>query len=129
MIDKAKIEEWKAHTAALEHGERAIDQRMQHDGECDHGMWWRDCPNEPCAEKDWQRGDVLAVEAVPALLSEREGLIALLKEIEWKGVHCPSCGGLNPDAPRRNGISAEGMEHLLGHKPDCRLSAALRGTP
>lgn len=60
---------------------------------------------------------------VMALLSERDDLIGLLREIEWRGwtgvsedpvttAACPTCR-----ARTRNGVD--------GHAPDCRLAAFL----
>src|SRR6266498_672669 len=65
-----------------------------------------------------------AREAVPALLAEREELLALLQEIEWSGTEdgqevCPACRGHREPPP--GDLSAYGARH--GHAPDCRIDA------
>lgn len=59
----------------------------------------------------------LSREALPALLRERTELIALLRDVEWRGTDpqvgsacCPCCWA----------------EQCEGHAPDCRLAAAIR---
>jgi hypothetical protein len=64
---------------------------------------------------------------VPALLADREELIALLREVEWKGTappgyeqdglsYCPCCAGCRDPA----------AGWPVGHTPSCPLAAALR---
>ena len=62
----------------------------------------------------------VVAEAVPSLLAEREELIALLREIEWKGK--PSSDAyIDPVCP------ACGCFDYKGHAPGCRLAAFLKG--
>lgn len=93
-IDPKKIEEWKAECAYT----RDTD-----------GVTWEHKARGPA---------VIAHEAVPALLAEREEVLALLREVEWSatidqnagGEHaCPECFCGEPE----------------GHAPDCRLAAFL----
>lgn len=75
---------------------------------------------------------------------EAAEILAVLREVEWggdgwddMGPVCPSCGGEEPD----DILNEIWREHLAsspgsspprnppGHKPDCRLAAALRGAP
>ncbi len=70
---------------------------------------------------------VEAARALPALLTEREELLALLREVEWSAWlnSCPSCGGLKimpEDAPP--GLR-EKYATQVGHQPRCRLAAFL----
>ena len=60
-------------------------------------------------------------------VTSREDLIQLLRDIEWEGLRwdnaaCPCCGGWD----------TEGHSHPhpdFGHKPDCRLAAAIAEDP
>jgi hypothetical protein len=99
-IDPKEIEEWKAQAAR---------------GEMFDGM----------------QGDAI----IPALLREHDDLIALLRKIEWcgdpsLGAWCPSCRGINPAAftPGVKGI-LRFVPTTVGHTPDCRLAAFLKGQP
>ena len=54
-------------------------------------------------------------------------LKALLREVEWHGRYCPSCGGIKPgtEAYLANDEEMDGPEALIGHAPDCKLKARL----
>lgn len=93
-IDPKKIAEWRALADAATHGTPAWDDLAPVDA-------------------DFLR---TARVAVPALLAEREEMLALLRAMQWavpQGMArvCPSC----------RGVFGEG-----GHTPDCRLAAFLR---
>jgi hypothetical protein len=107
MIDPKKIAEWRELLA--------IAQR----------------PVEDDFLKALERGrqiGVLACEAVPALLSERDELIALLREVEWAavaGYRCPICHGRRPGTLSHYDLQDPGLDRSEGHAPDCRLGAFL----
>jgi hypothetical protein len=114
MIDKAKIEEWKARVAMVEAARASAE-------------------TSDALAAAFERFGEGTLEAVPALLSERESLLSLLREVEWKGATgtsydpdtgCPVCAGSEPTADMPIGSYPD-----VGHAPDCRLSVALRGTP
>jgi hypothetical protein len=107
MIPKDKIEEWRALLTTREI--EKDDPEWQSDG----APWAYD----------------LAA-AVPALLSEREEMLALLRGLEWVGPDtqggwsCPSC---TADASVRWVPERQDSEVIPGtHAPDCRLAAFLR---
>ena len=63
--------------------------------------------------------------SAPDWPAEREALLSLLREVEWTGnVHgdsylCPLCDGQDPE-------HHDDLDRHAGHRPDCRLAAALR---
>jgi hypothetical protein len=69
---------------------------------------------------------------IAELLSERDELIALLREIEWADFkwevdeeyrRCPFCGGFKQEC------SPMDKEDIVGHAPGCRLARALADSP
>jgi hypothetical protein len=83
------------------------------------------------AQLDPRGGTVLiemARHVVPALLFERDELIALLRELEWAavaGYKCPICRGRRPGTLSPYDLQDPGLDHSEGHAPDCRLARAL----
>jgi hypothetical protein len=71
-------------------------------------------------------------QALPALLFERDELIALLREIQWAavaGYRCPICRGRRPGTLSHYDLQDPGLDHSEGHAPDCRLARALADSP
>jgi hypothetical protein len=84
-------------------------------------------------EWGWQRPFLAQyATAVSVLLSERDALLSLLREVEWSGPPltvqplrtCPACRGVHPDEFDANAGWVSGRERR-GHAPDCRLAAFL----
>lgn len=98
MIDPKKIEEWTERMAFYSSVERYGGKQARDEGQAD-----------------------VAREALPALLAEREEMLAVLREVEWNGdsavFECPICRGEWDDL------------HHFGqqHAPNCRLAALLNG--
>ncbi len=73
-------------------------------------------------------------QAVPALLAEREELIALLREVEWAdnsdGIRmCVVCAGINPeDYEKARRLWCYYLPGRRGHTANCELGAFLKGT-
>lgn len=121
-IDPKRIEDLKAAA-----GEAPAD--FEWDDEDSDGNWRY--YSSPKAERFYD----LARESVPALLTEREEMIALLRDIEWSGEEyldydlshsaCPTCRGIDPseieDDYDRGKASDANLR--IGHAPDCRLAA------
>ena len=124
MIPRAKIEEWKRLSFGARKGPWAVQDEMYvvaADGGRvlfgDGGGWGTANPEDAALI-------AASREAIPALLSERETLLGLLREVEWGGCRayddgldhwdhlpvCPVCHRNESDP----------------HAPDCRLAAALR---
>lgn len=68
--------------------------------------------------------------ALPALLAEREEMLAVLREVEWAGrawevdpeyACCPVCGGF-----RQECLPSGRDGSFIGHAPDCRLDAEIQ---
>lgn len=103
-IPKAKIEEWKALCAEMDElVARGEAQDMR---------------------RTLNRAGALA-SAVPALLAEREGLLSLLREVEWRAGTAWALHeqGTQPNRPACPVCWAEDED---GHAPDCRLAAFLK---
>jgi hypothetical protein len=109
----------------------------------------QDIPDEEVTEFgrwSWARGADAVARAAVQRDPVRAQALAVLREVEW-GDHewqngdpmCPSCGGDKPDedpeearreAERRARIERNEPGRVCpppGHKPDCRLAAALKG--
>lgn len=127
-IDPKRIAEWKARE---EHGE-AIDAEQ---AQCIYDRFLDARTDLRRAIRDALRS---AREPVPALLTEREEMLAVLRSVEWVehvcgdryDKRCPACGGSLIDAQaanERRPAHAKWPERT-GHVADCRLAALLRGT-
>lgn len=110
-IDPKKIEEWKE---LLRVGGLPYGSTSGKGGYVVPGDIWNETEFIPAA-----------CEALPLLLSEREEMLALLREIEWGGITIPV-----PDA---TGVEYEcpmcpicGRAPIQGHTLDCRLAALLK---
>lgn len=72
----------------------------------------------------------LIAEALPALLAEREEMLAVLRKVEWSATRgtyeqeaCPVCGAGRYDPPEPGPLRDD---NRVGHAPDCRLAALLK---
>lgn len=64
------------------------------------------------------------------LLAERELLLAMLREVEWRaggaGGRCPVCYGRKPGTLSAADMRDPGLDRSEGHGPGCRLGELLR---
>lgn len=102
-----------------------------------HAEWSAPGYPTPMSDAVSVQGDLseASADVVPALLSEREEMLALLREVEWGRAPftlCPVCEAMREDAfdrwealIRRDGLSPD-PKVRRGHTPACRLAAFLR---
>lgn len=108
-IDPKKIAEWDGYFAALAARDVDEDEYREHLAD-------------------------MALDAIPDLIAERSELLALLREVEWKGPEyrpgeqvdpvrreCPVCGGVRGPLPERSPLA-----DIEGHVVGCGLAAFLR---
>lgn len=114
MIDQKKITEWKSAWEEI-----AVWSGHAQQGDAGAGR----------AASARLAG--LASEAFPALLAERDELLALLREIQWADnsgdeytAECPCCGGTSPVSAANHDYDPNDRD--ISHRPDCRLAAFLR---
>ncbi len=114
-IDPNEIEEWKALAAALDLDRDRVAPAL---------LSGRNPDADP---KAIARRAGLLLLAVPALLSEREEMLRVLRKVEWRspggdGVgFCPACDRARP--------ARDAFGVLVGgHAPDCRIDALLPKT-
>lgn len=117
-IDPKKIEEWKRRSERYQvnaHGPRSDPeeerQRRAHPAYLGPDYLYQHVDA-------WK--DAAADEAVPSLLAEREEMLAVLREVEWKGVGGDSEVGFWPACP------CCGRGRDVGHAAGCRLAASIR---
>jgi hypothetical protein len=112
-IDPKQAVEWKSDAEEIVREQTDLDARDANSADRNRAFDL----NAPIAMD-------LAREAVPALLAEREEMLAVLREVEWsaradvidevpieEAQACPACLAIQ----------------RTGHAPGCRLAALLRG--
>ena len=128
MIPRAKIEEWKRLSFGARKGPWAVQDEMYvvaADGGRvlfgDGGGWGTANPEDAALI-------AASREAIPALLSERETLLGMIREVGLRRFGDPEIGWVKCSACSRFAVLSD-EAHRMGafpHAPDCRLAAALR---
>ena len=85
----------------------------------------------PALLAEREEREALLGSAVSEWIAEREEMLAVLREVEWRGpgwsASCPSCDNLREFDIDHAAHVNPGV--VPGHAPDCRLAALLGRTP